>query len=581
MNDVASNSARKLNGGQALAEMLRIAEAGPMFGMGGFQLLPFYEAVRALGLKHFLINDERCGAFAADAYARVTNRPGVCDATLGPGATNLVTGLVESFNAGIPQVVLIGGANRDHAGKNMTQEARQADILRPAVKEVIRIEAVKRVPELLRRAFAVATSGRPGPVVLDVPEDICHGDYVFDAADFWIDPATLQAQARRTRPDPADVERAAAIISKAQRPLLLVGGGIHVSQAYEALQAFAEGHAIPVAHTMSGKGAVACTHPLSAGLFGRYSRIANELIAASDALIVVGCKLGEIATRRFQLIPTGTPLIHIDVLPEEIGRTTRADVALAGDARLALNDLAAALGDGTAARTLRKAYAKEVPARMAKWRAGAADRLKSSEKPINVGRLIDELNTVMPEDAILVADGGFAGHWGGLLFDTKRAGRHFIADRGLASIGYGVPGSMGAQIAAGRRRVVGLTGDGGFNMTIGELETARRAGTPFVLCVFNNAASGYVKALQHSMFGKGNYQSSDLVEMDYAAVTRAMGCRGIRVEDPNQIGAALREGLANTSTPTVLDVVVTRDPARMLPGVDARALTVEKGDRPV
>jgi acetolactate synthase-1/2/3 large subunit len=377
----------------------------------------------------------------------------------------------------------------------------------------------------------------------------------------------LQAQARRTRPDPADLERAAAIVAKAQRPLLLVGGGIHVSQAYEALQALAEGHAIPVAHTMSGKGAIACTHPLSAGLFGRYSRIANELIAASDALIVVGCKLGEIATRRFQLIPTGTPLIHIDVLPEELGRTTRADVGLAGN--------------GTAARTRRKSYADEVPARMAKWRAGAADRLKSSEKPINVGRLIDELNAVMPEDAILVADGGFAGHWGGLLFDTKRAGRHFIADRGLASIGYGVPGSMGAQIAAGRRRVVGLTGDGGFNMTIGELETARRAGTPFVLCVFNNAASGYVKALQHSMFGRGNYQSSDLVEMDYAAIARAMGCRGIRVEDPDQIGAALREGLANTSSPTVLDVVVTRDPARMLPGVDARALTVEKGDRPV
>jgi len=414
-----------------------------------------------------------------------------------------------------------------------------------------------------------------------VPEDICHGEYTFDAADFWIDPATLQAQARRTRPDPADLERAAAIVAKAQRPLLLAGGGIHVSQAYDTLQALAEGHAIPVAHTMSGKGAIACIHPLSAGLFGRYSRIANELIAASDALIVVGCKLGEIATRRFQLIPAGTPLIHIDILPEELGRTTRADVALAGDARLALADLAAALGDGAAARAHRKAYADEVPARMAKWRAGAADRLKSREKPINVGRLIDELNIVMPDDAILVADGGFAGHWGGLLFDTKRAGRHFIADRGLASIGYGVPGSMGAQIAAPARRVVGLTGDGGFNMTIGELETARRAGTPFVLCVFNNAASGYVKALQHSMFGKGNYQSSDLVEMDYAAIARAMGCRGIRVEDPDQIGAALREGLANTSSPTVLDVVVTRDPARMLPGVDARALTVEKGDRPV
>src|SRR6202035_3467166 len=154
-----------MTGGRALAEMLHLSGAGPMFGMGGFQLLPFYDAVGLVGLNHHLINDERCDAFAADAYARVTNRPGVCDATLGPGATNLVTGLVESFNAGIPQVVLIGGANRDHAGKNMTQEARQVDILRPAVKEMIRIEAVKRIPELLRRAFAVATSGRPGPGV--------------------------------------------------------------------------------------------------------------------------------------------------------------------------------------------------------------------------------------------------------------------------------------------------------------------------------------------------------------------------------------------------------------------------------
>src|ERR1700756_6065047 len=229
---VSTRPSGGMSGGPALAEMLRLAEVGPMFGMGGFQLLPFYDALAQLGMRHFLINDERCGAFAADAYARVTNRPGVCDATLGPGATNLVTGLVESFNAGIPQVVLIGGANRDHAGKNMTQEARQADILRPAVKEVIRIEAVKRVPELLRRAFAVATRGRPGPGGLDVPEDICHGDYVFDAADFWIDPSTLKAQARRTRPDPADVERAAAIRAQGQRPLLLVGGGIHISQAY-------------------------------------------------------------------------------------------------------------------------------------------------------------------------------------------------------------------------------------------------------------------------------------------------------------------------------------------------------------
>ena len=187
----ASNSTRRLNGGQALAEMLKLSGVGPLFGMGGFQLLPFYEAMRALGLRHFLINDERCGAFASDAYARVTNRPGVCDATLGPGATNLVTALVESLNAGIPQIAIVGDANREHAWKNMTQEARQTEILKPACKELIRVEATKRIPELLRRAFAVATSGRPGPVVLDIPEDVAHGEHDFDAADFWVDEATL------------------------------------------------------------------------------------------------------------------------------------------------------------------------------------------------------------------------------------------------------------------------------------------------------------------------------------------------------------------------------------------------------
>jgi acetolactate synthase-1/2/3 large subunit len=192
-----------------------------------------------------------------------------------------------------------------------------------------------------------------------------------------------------------------------------------------------------------------------------------------------------------------------------------------------------------------------------------------------------ELNRVMPWDGIVVADGGFAAHWGGLMFDTKQPGRHFLADRGFASIGYGLPGGIGAQLAAPGRRVVSLTGDGGFNMSLGELETARRIGASFVAVVFNNAASGYVKALQHAMYGAGSYQSSDLVEMDYAAIARAMGCHGIRVTDPEKLSAALAEGLENVSSPTVIDVVVTRDPARMLPAADNRTLKVSKGDRPV
>jgi acetolactate synthase-1/2/3 large subunit len=563
-----------MTGGRALAEMLRLAEVGPMFGMGGFQLLPFYDAVAQLGLEHFLINDERCGAFAADAWARVTNRPGVCDGTLGPGATNLVTALVESLNAGVPLVAIAGDTHRAHSWKNMTQEARQVEILRPAVKELIRVELVSRVPELVRRAFAVATSGRPGPVLLDVPEDVAHGEHDFSGDEFFFEPATLRAPARRARPAAHDIGRAAQMLWKAQRPVILAGGGIHLSDAHAALLALAELTGAPVAHTLSGKGAIPCTHPLSAGLFGRYSRIANDLIAAADCLLVVGCKLGEIATKRYTLPAPGVPMIHLDIVAEEIGRFRAPDVALWGDAREGLIDLR----DALSAFPARSDWSAEAARRMKAWRQEVKGRLLSDERPINMARLCHELNEVMPADGILVADGGFAAHWTGLLYDAKAAGRHFIVDRGLASIGYGLPGGMGAALAARGRAVVAVTGDGGFNMTLGELETARRAGLGITIVVVNNAASGYVKALQHAMM-KGRYQSADLVEMDYAAIARTMGCGGIRVEDPAELATALRAGIAERDRPTVVDVVVTRDPAKMLPGVDNRTAEIKKGDR--
>src|SRR5450759_1126438 len=181
-------SDNEMTGGEALARMIKAHHGGPMFGMGGFQLLPFYDAVRRLDLQHHLINDERAGVFAADAYAKVSGRVGLADATLGPGATNLVTGLVEALNAGTPMVVLVGDTHRDHSWKNMTQESRQTEILRPACKEMLRVESIQRIPELMRRAFAVATSGRPGPVVVDVPEDICHATWGFEEDAFHADP---------------------------------------------------------------------------------------------------------------------------------------------------------------------------------------------------------------------------------------------------------------------------------------------------------------------------------------------------------------------------------------------------------
>ena len=579
-DDLRNDPVRRMLGGRALAEMLKLAGGSPMFGMGGFQLLPFYDAVRELGLTHTLINDERCGTFAADAWSRVTRRVGVVDATLGPGATNLTTALVESLNAGVPLVAIVGDANRTHAWKNMTQEAKQLEILAPCVKEILRVEVGERIPELVRRAFAVATSGRPGPVILDVPEDIAHGEFDYDASEFWFDEATLSIPSRPSRPGRDATVKAAEHLRSAKRPIMMVGGGIHLSNAYEPLLRLAEQEGIPVAHTMSGKGGIACTHPLNAGLFGRYDRIANDLIGESDCVLVIGCKLGEIATKRFSLPLEGKPLIHLEVLPEEIGRTTPATVALISDAGEGLSDLADALTDGAPARAAaRKAYNDDVVAKMAKWVESAEPRYGSEETPINMGRVIRELMNTMPADGVLVADGGFAAHWTGLLYDTKQAGRNYVPDRGFASIGYGLPGAIGAQLACGNDRpVVALTGDGGFNMTLGELETARRLKLGLTMIVVNNAASGYVKALQHAMYG-GRYQSSDLEEVNYANAANALGCQGIRVEDPSQLAEALRTGMANKDQPTVLDVVVTRDPAKMLPAVDNRTAQIKKGDR--
>jgi acetolactate synthase-1/2/3 large subunit len=574
----------RMTGGEAMAEMLRLYEAPYVFGIAGFQLLPFYDAVCRAGNRqprHILVNDERTGAFAADGYARLSGKIGFCDGTLGPGATNLTTALVEAATAGIPLVAFIGDSNRDHSGKNMTQETKQAEILAPIAKELIRVERGPRIPELMRRAFAVATSGRPGPVVINIPEDVVHNKWDYPQDEFYVDPSTRSIPARRTRPDRAEMRKAAALIRQAERPVLLVGGGIHLSRAYDELRSFVEALNIPAAHTMSGKGGLPCSHPLCLNLFGRYDRVANEFIRGADLLIGLGFKFGEIATIRYTLIPKQVKLIHIDISAEEIGKHQRVDVGLWADCQAALADLMEELReDAPAQKKRRENYIAGVQEKKKEWKAKNLERLTSGEKPVNMARLCHELTLAMPSNGILLADGGFAAHWTGLLYDTPAAGRTFVANRGNASIGYGLPGGIGAQLASGDNPVVAITGDGGFNMTLGDVETAVREKVPLTLVIVNNAAMGYVKGLQHALF-EGRYQSADLKETNYANIAREMGAHAIRVEDPGDLAAALREGIRERSRPSVLDVVVTRDPARMLPGVDARAkVQVKPGDRP-
>ena len=561
-----------MTGGEALAKMLSVYETQIMFGIGGFQLLPFYDAISRQGNRnprHILVNDERSGAYAADAYARVSGRPGLCDGTMGPGATNLTNGLIEAHGAGIPMVAFIGDSNRDHSFKNMTQETKQREVLSPIVKEFIMVERGHRIPELTRRAFLAATSGRPGPVILSVPENVAHGTWDFYEDQFHVHQASLEIPAFRIRPDSHILQKAAELISRSDRPVLLVGGGIHLSEAHRELCEFAESLNIPVAHTLSGKGCLPGNHPLCVHLFGRYDRIANELIRDSDLLIGLGFKFGEIATTRYSLIPSHIPIIHIDICPEEIGKHQAVEVGMWADCKLALKDLLDEMSeDLPEQKQKRKEFADQIFKMQAQWREANRERLFSEENPLTMGRVCTELSRAMPSDGILLADGGFAAHWTGLLYDTPEAGRTYIANRGNASIGYGIPGGMGAQLAAGQNPVVAITGDGGCNMSLGDLETIIRENIPVTVLVVNNAASGYVKALQHSMFKR--YQSSDLLDMNYAAVFKSMGGRSVRVETPKALEGALKEGIAESAAPVLIDMVTTRDPEFMLPAADAR-----------
>jgi acetolactate synthase-1/2/3 large subunit len=541
------------------------------FGMGGYQPLPYYDALaRQDAIRHVLIRDEKHGAFAADAWARVRNRPAVADATLGPGATNLVSGAAESFGASIPMLLLTGEVNSMIAGRAATQESDQLGMLKPTVKLSIPLDRIERIPELVRRAVSVSVAGRPGPVHLDVPEEVMHGVHDFAEHDLAADPDAARVGGRRTRPDARAVEDAAALIAAARRPLLLAGGGVHLSDAGDALRALAEAWGIPVAYTISGKGSLPDDHELTVGLVGRYSRYANDLLKSADLLVVAGAKLGEIATARWTAIPQDLPIVHLDVDPAEIGKVYRTRVGLVGDARLGLEDLATALADRRRDPDERAAQLAEVVAARAAWAERAATDRASGERPMHMARVLAELRRVAPPGTIVVADGGFAAHWSALLYDVTDPGRSYIANRGHAAIGYGLPGAIGASLAAPGRPVVALTGDNGFAMAAAELETAKRAGARVIALVVDNGTLGYVKALQHGLY-EDRFISVDFLDVDYGAVGRAFGCAGERVDDPDALGPALRRAF-EADVPTVIDAMITTDPSRMLPGIDARAV---------
>jgi acetolactate synthase-1/2/3 large subunit len=545
----------RLNGGQLVVEMLRAYDVRHVFGVPGDTSLALYDALREasdLGkINHILARDERSAAYMADVYARVSYRPGVTEAPSGAGATYLAGGLAEAHASSIPVIALCSDTPISAKDRNILTALDQPSLFAPITKWRTLVERAEQIPDVMRHAFRVATSGRPGAVHLTLPSDVLADEV--EAPQLHAEAACRCYPAYRTRPDGQAVERAAQLLTEASCPVIVAGGGAVISGAWAEVAALAEALGAPVATSICGKGAIAEDHPLSLGVVGdNGSRpYANAVVSRADLILYVGCKTDSVTTEGWKLPPrtTATTILHLDVDATEIGRNYRTAVGLVGDARLGLADLAAAVrATGATPRPNPLGpLAGEIDAFWADLDAKAA----TASTPIKPQQVIRTLARLLPPDAIVVADAGTPTPFTAAYL-ASAAGRHVIIPRGYGGLGYAIPGVVGAQVARPEAVVVGLTGDGSFGMSAGELETAARLGLPVTIVQFSNGCFGWIKALQE-FYHSGHYFGVDFGCIDHAAIARGFGMCGMQIDEPGDVEPALREALMSR-VPTFIDI---------------------------
>jgi acetolactate synthase-1/2/3 large subunit len=508
--------------GDRLIDHLAAAGIDAVFGVPGGQTLPLYRAARAAGFRHVLMRDERGAACAADAYARVRGRVGVCDATVGPGVTNLISGLAEAYSSSIPVLAVVADIRSDqgHLRRRgvVSQAIEQSALLAPVTKWVARVERSASFDDVFSHALRVATTGRPGPVALEIPEDV----FSEPLAEGHLTVTHEDAAFPRFRPalTASDVTRISALLAEAERPLLLAGGGVLASGACDALLDFADTTGIPVATTIMGKGAIDEHHVLSLGVVGTFGCVrAGAALIEADAVLVIGSKLDQVSTIGFRMPRAGQRLVHLDIDGEEIGRVTPPEIGAVADAREALAALA-------------EHFRQSGSTRCAPWISRLPAEPVSVSAPeesdgVAPEAVLSAITNDFPSGASLVSDASLASGWAARYFRTSTTGRSFLAPRGLAGIGWAGGAAVGASVAAGGGRVIALAGDGAWGYTMAEVETAARMGLPITYVILNNAAYGWITHVESD--GKLS-QLSNLGQVDYAAAASALGARSWRVD---------------------------------------------------
>lgn len=548
-----------------LVDYLERLDVQVIFGLTGHTIIAMLDALGHSKIRYITTRHEQVAAHAADGFARASGKPGVLLTHLGPGLTNAATGVANAALDSIPLVVIAGDVPSYYFGRHPHQEINlnldgdQFEVYRPFCKRIYRVDRVHDLPRIIERAFHLAQSGRPGPVLVDVPMDIFSSDLPVDAFNKMPTPIV------RPTIDPATAERVAQALAEAERPVIYVGGGVVSAHATPELVQLAEALEVPFAHTLMGKAAVHDGHPLLLGMTGFWGTpIANDMCREADVILAVGTRLAEANSSswdaRFTFAIPPTRLIHIDIDSNEIGRNYPTELGIVADAKQALSLIAqAAQGRKHRDRgNLREKIAQGRKAFAANW----ADYYDSDQYPLRPERILGEVRAALPEDGFLVTDVGWNKNGVAQQFPFTIPGT-FITPSGLATMGFGPAAVLGVKVAQPKRAAVALVGDGAFSSNMSVVATAMEAELPVVWVVMDNAAFGTIAGLEKNHYGWSFgcvFESEGKpYRVDYAAVAQACGARGVLIRAASELGPALREALAS-GIPTVIHVPMENVP---------------------
>jgi acetolactate synthase-1/2/3 large subunit len=551
----------ELTGAQALVKSLEMQEVEVIFGLPGGAILPVYDPIIDSPIRHILVRHEQGAGHMAEGYAQATGRPGVAMVTSGPGATNVVTALADAYMDSIPFVCVTGQVSTKAIGTDAFQESDTTGITLGVTKHNFLVTDAADIPQVVREAFHIATTGRPGPVLIDFPKDVATSSMEW----YWPEGVDLPGYHPASHPDPAAIRAAASLVLEAERPVIYAGGGILKSDASDALRELADLTGIPVVTTLMARGCLPDSHPLCLGMPGMHGNYtAVTAMQRSDLLIALGSRFDDRVTGKVSAFAPGAKVIHVDIDKAEIGKVRRPEVGIIADCRLAIEALLEAIkasGPADQSRlgpwmtTLRAwqaeypyTYDRSEPERAEVTMAGVGRR--PTLKPQFV---IEALRAATPPDTILVSGVGqhqmwASQHWA---FEYPRT---WINSGGLGTMGFAVPAAIGAKVGRPDRMVWAVDGDGCFQMTAQELATATAERIPVKIAILNNAYLGMVRQWQHMFYEERYsevYLSPDLP--DYVGWAEAMGCVGLRVENPEEVTPAIEKANAVDDRPVVID----------------------------